>query len=103
MDHSHSTQRAEGEADLGKTNLIHLLEGNIVGESVGLKDPFPENRIPAAALFIVIVIALVIGIMCSTLILVGYYYKQEISDNSLLKKLGANIISGREWMHSSAQ
>jgi hypothetical protein len=56
------------------------------------------NKIPASALFIVIVIALVIGILCSSLLLIGYHYKMQVYDNNLLKKLESNANSGISFL-----
>lgn len=53
-----------------------------------------KAKAKASALYIVIVISLVIGILTSALILVGYHYKLQIYDTILLKKLETNLNSG---------
>ncbi|HEY8402744.1 MAG TPA: hypothetical protein VIK89_15855 [Cytophagaceae bacterium] len=48
----------------------------------------------ANALFIVVVISLIIGILTSSLILIAYHYRLQISDSLLYKRLELNANSG---------
>jgi hypothetical protein len=48
----------------------------------------------ASALYIVIVIALVIGLICSSLIVVAYYYKAEYQKKFRYSRLESNLQSG---------
>lgn len=57
-----------------------------------------QPTLHASALFIVIVIALVIGILCSSLMLIGYHYKSYVYDSTLLKRLESNAVSGINFM-----
>lgn len=50
----------------------------------------------SAALYIVIVISLVIGISCSSLILLGYYYRLDLIRSDQKEKLINNTHSGTE-------
>lgn len=56
------------------------------------------GRVPASALFIVIIIALVIGIICSSLIFISYYYKKQLADNFFAKQNQLNFDSGLQLL-----
>lgn len=50
-------------------------------------------RLKANALFIVIIISLVMGLICSSLVFLAYYSRKQISDNLLREKLIRNTES----------
>ncbi|HWZ23307.1 MAG TPA: hypothetical protein VNW06_11670 [Cytophagaceae bacterium] len=51
------------------------------------------NKIRAGALFIVIVMALVIGILCASIMTISLYHQMHVSDNRLYTKLDDNVNS----------
>ena len=51
-------------------------------------------RIKANALFIVIILSLVMGLICSSLVLMAYYSRKQITDNFIREKLITNAESG---------
>ena len=48
----------------------------------------------ASALYLVIVIALVIGVICSSLVVVAYFYRAEYQKKFRYDKLSHNLLSG---------
>jgi len=48
----------------------------------------------ASALYLVIVIALVIGVICSSLVVVAYFYRAEYQKKCRYDKLSHNLLSG---------
>jgi hypothetical protein len=71
---------------------------------VGLtKSKLIVSKVEASALFIVIVIALVIGLICSSLILVAYNYKCRISDNLGWKRIEDNLNSSIHLLLSDSE
>ncbi|MES2113015.1 MAG: hypothetical protein V4577_29970 [Bacteroidota bacterium] len=58
--------------------------------------------IKASALYMVIIIALVIGIICSSLVAVAYFYKQQSQKKSRFNALENNLGSGVNILLASA-
>ena len=58
--------------------------------------------VKASALYLVIVIALVIGLVCSSLVAVAYFYRAEYQKKFRQDKLSHNLLSGINLLLTSS-